>query len=273
MFSTDYVNKMGRGVLTRAAKKRLGEEVTAAITPNKEVSRRFKSRTSPAAATSSSTSGPAVYTVEDKIESTSPYKEMMPETNKNATAGDDKYEGEPISFSTHGEDDGQQTSHENEIPVNAQCEFLKHSLILIDDAFCHKSSCISAESSNKQKNSEYLNTLRFVQALTQKLCHHFGWHCAITSQAPLSSAGTSAVAQMFRDIRTNLDGTAVFSLVLRELQTLLTQIYSGEQYTYVKRLIQHLHNEFDEHPADKRVYRPVLILGLNPSTKKALQFR
>ena len=279
MFSTDYINKMGRGVLTRAAKKRLSEGATAAIaaeSPNKEVTRNLKSHTSPVAATPSSKSGPAAYTLEDKVGSISPYKEMMPGTSKTAaTARDDKYEGEPISFSTHEGDPGQQTSYgeDETISANAQCEFLENSLLLIDDAFCHKSSCISAESSNKQKNSEYLNTLRFVQALTQKWCHHYSWHLCITSQAPLSSAGTSAVAQMFRDIRTNLDGIAVFSLVLRELQTLLTQIYSGEQYTYVKRLLKHLHDEFDEHPADKRVYRPVLILGLNPSTKKALQFR
>ena len=292
IFSTDYINEMGgKGVLTRAAKKRLSGDVTAAsalTTPNKEITRKSKSRISPVTATSPGRSGPAVYTIQEEKgahgplgSSTSPYKEIIPGASTTATAGvkrrfdndGDKYEGGPIIFSTHEDENGQEANFEDETPINTQCEFMENSLILIDDAFCHKSSCISADSSNKQKNSDYINTLRFIQALTQKLCHHFRWHCCITSQAPLSSAGTSAVSQMFRDIRTNLDATAVFSLVLRELQTLLTQIYSGDTYLFVKRLIQHLHNEFDEHPADKRVYRPVLILGLNPSTKKALQFR
>ena len=289
IFSTNYLNEMGRGVLTRAAKKRLNGQVTAAVTPN--------SLTSPVAATSRTNFGPAVYTIPEKkrrakssdnaqVGTTLPYKEMTPETSKTATAAverrsdndDDKYEGEPISFSTHHEEDDEQQRQMNDDDETAlintpQCDSAENSLFLIDDAFCHKTSCISADSSNKQKNADYLNTLRFIQSLTQKLCHHFRWHCCITSQAPLSSAGTSAISQMFRDIRTNLDGVAVFSLVLRELQTLLTQIYSGERYTFVKRLITHLQHEFDEHPADKRVYRPVLILGLNPSTKKALQFR
>ena len=283
IFSTDYVNKMGRGVLTRAAKRRMSEEATAAITPNKEITRRMKSRKSSTAATSTSRSGPAVYTIQEesdgRIGTTLPYKEMPGTNETTATAGverhldPDRNEGEPISFSTH-EEVGPQNSYENdEAHVNAQCQFLEDSLILIDDAFCHKTSCISTDSDNKQKNAEYLNTLRFIQSLTQKFCHHYRWHLCITTQSPLSSAGTSAVSQMFRDIRTNLDGTAVFSLVLRDLQTLLSQIYSGEEYSYVKRLIQHLNHEFDENPADRRVYRPVLILGLNPSTKKSLQFR
>ena len=279
IFSTDYVNKMGRGVMTRAAKRRMSEEATAAITPNKEITRRTKSPKS-----STSRSGPAVYTIQEendgRIGTTLPYKEMPgPGTNETATAGverqldPDRNEGEPISFSTH-EEVGPQNGFENdEADVNAQCQFLEDSLILIDDAFCHKTSCISTDSDNKQKNAEYLNTLRFIQSLTQKFCHHYRWHLCITTQSPLSSAGTSAVSQMFRDIRTNLDGTAVFSLVLRDLQTLLSQIYSGEEYSYVKRLIQHLNHEFDENPADRRVYRPVLILGLNPSTRKTLQFR
>ena len=290
IFQTDYIRKMGRGVLTRAAaKRRFNEQVTAAATaPNKEITR--KSKSSAAASTPTRKSGPAVYTIgerssDERLGTTLPYKEM-PGTNETATAGveprpdrhPDQYEGEPISFSTHAEEDGGRETDfaNNETPANndvQQCEFLEHSLILIDDAFCHKASCISTDSSNKEKNADYINTLRFIQSLTQKMCHHYGWHLCVTSQAPLSSAGTSAVSQMFRDIRTNIDATVVFSLVLRDLQTLLTQIYSGEQYSYVKRLIQHLSNEFDEHPADKRVYRPYIILGLNPSTKKTLQFR
>ena len=275
IFTTNYTAKMkkrtsstGRGVVTRAAARKRESAVAAA-----------KSQTSsPSVMTTTRRPDPAVYTG-SKIDAIStdetlPYKEM-PETGKMATASVDRYfdedanDGDPVSFtSTLTEDEGN-LLFENEQP----CEFLPESLILIDDAFCHKASCISSDVNAKQKNNEYVRTLNFIQSLAQKYCHHYRWHLCITSQSPLSSAGTSAVAQMFRDIRTNLDSIGLFNLIARDQQTLLQQIYSGETYNFVKQILQRLNGEFNEEPGDKRLHRPVLILGLNPSTNKALQFR
>ena len=272
IFTTNYTAKMkkkpsstGRGVVTRAAARKRLSDVNAVAAAKPQTS-------------SPGRPDPAIYTGAkiDAIstDETLPYKEMS-ETGKMATASVDRYfnedasEGDPVSLTSVLSEDEGNLLFENERP----CEFLPESLILIDDAFCHKASCLSSDANAKQRNNEYIKTLNFIQSLTQKYCHHYQWHLCITSQSPLSSAGTSAVAQMFRDIRTNLDSIALFNLIARDQQTLLQQIYSGETYNFVKQILQSLNGEFNEEPGDKRLHRPVLILGLNPSTNKALQFR
>ena len=139
----------------------------------------------------------------------------------------------------------------------------------VDDAFCFTPSCLSP----KEQNSQYLQTLKFLQSMVTKICHHYSFHIALTTQMPLSTSGSSAISQAYRQIRTNCDSVIIWPLINRDLMTLLNQIFSGESYTFVKDLFKGVENDFTEAPADSRLHRAYLQICLSPQTNKALKFR
>ena len=109
--------------------------------------------------------------------------------------------------------------------------------------------------------------------MVTKYCHHLQLHLALTSQMPLSTAGTSAISQAYRQIRTNLDLLIVYPLVNRDNQTILSQLFGGESFSFVRDLMRNVENEFHESPSDSRLHRPYLAIGLSSQTNKALKFR
>ena len=106
-----------------------------------------------------------------------------------------------------------------------------------------------------------------------KICHHYGFHLALTTQMPLGASGSSAISQAYRQIRTNIDCYFIWPLVNRDLMTLLSQVFSGESYSFVKALVQGVENDFTEGPSDSRLHRAYVQICLSPQTNKALRFR
>ena len=65
----------------------------------------------------------------------------------------------------------------------------------------------------------------------------------------------------------------MYPLVNRDNQTILSQLFGGESFSFVRDLMRSVENEFHESPDDSRLHRPYLAIGLSAQTNKALKFR
>ena len=153
------------------------------------------------------------------------------------------------------------------------CDFEEDCLLILDDHLCGSSSLKTDSASVKEQNENYQKTLRFIQQCLTIFCHHYKFHLILTSQQPLSTSGSSLTAQCLRTIRTNLDSIVILPSVLRDIRTMLQNMFSGEDYAFVKRWFFHLTKSIEETPSDPRLFRPYIVILLNPQTNKSLRFR
>ena len=153
------------------------------------------------------------------------------------------------------------------------CDFEENCLLILDDHLCGSSSLKTDSASVKEQNENYQKTLRFIQQCLTIFCHHYKFHLILTSQQPLSTSGSSLTAQCLRTIRTNLDCIVILPSVLRDIRTMLQNMFSGEDYVFVKRWFFHLTQSIEETPSDPRLFRPYIVILLNPQTNKNLRFR
>ena len=75
-------------------------------------------------------------------------------------------------------------------------------------------------------------------------------------------------------IRINTDAIVLFGLPNRETRNVLSLLYHGEAYSWVKKWYQlTTEGSFQESPESTKIHRPYVVLVLNNHAKRNMKFR
>jgi len=148
-------------------------------------------------------------------------------------------------------------------------------LLIIDDALISQSHLREDKNESvKKKSNNFVRILEFIESLCLEKCHHYHINLIIVSQTNLVSSGNTYVSQLYRSIRTNLDGFVLYQQNISDVRRFLMSLGTGENYRLLKEIyISSIENAMSEHVGESRLSRPYIFYSVNNATNKNLKYR
>ena len=122
--------------------------------------------------------------------------------------------------------------------------------------------------------NDVINRANSLTRITPLPLTQFQIHVMVTSQSCLATSGSSFMAATMKVLRMNVDSIVLLPQSQRDLRTTLSQIYTGEDFSFVKNWYYDIvENGVGESPIERRYFRPYVNLMMNQNCPKHLRFR